>query len=102
MLPAGEKNGAKGSLLERLFRRMLDDTRQKHLMPIKLLFFVQASTLFVLYPFLTIHMKELGIGVEEAAAMNAITPVVAILMPPLAGMAADRIGNFKGQHKDHR
>lgn len=53
------------------------------------------SALFVLYPYLTIHMRELGINVEETAIMSAVTPVVAIVMPPLAGMLADKIGNFR-------
>lgn len=53
------------------------------------------SALFVLYPYLTIHMRELGINVEETAIMSAVTPFVAIVMPPLAGLIADRIGNFK-------
>ncbi|CAD1475398.1 unnamed protein product, partial [Heterotrigona itama] len=51
--------------------------------------------LYVLYPYLTIHMRELGINVEETAIMSAITPVIAMVMPPLAGMFADRVGNFK-------
>lgn len=51
--------------------------------------------ILVLYPYLTIHMRELGINVEETAIMSAVTPVVAILMPPLAGMIADKIGNFR-------
>lgn len=49
----------------------------------------------MLYPYLTIHMRELGINVEETAIMSAVTPVVAMVMPPLAGMLADRIGNFR-------
>nr|CAD7448166.1 unnamed protein product [Timema bartmani] len=53
------------------------------------------KTLYVLYPYLTIHMRELGINVEETAIMSAVTPIVAIVMPPLAGMVADRIGDFK-------
>nr|CAD7203083.1 unnamed protein product [Timema douglasi] len=52
-------------------------------------------TLYVLYPYLTLHLRELGINVEETAIMSAVTPIVAIVMPPLAGMVADRIGNFK-------
>lgn len=40
-------------------------------------------------------MRELGINVEETAIMSAVTPVVAIFMPPLAGMIADKIGNFR-------
>lgn len=51
--------------------------------------------ILVLYPYLTIHMRELGISVEETAIMSAVTPAVAILMPPLAGMIADKIGNFR-------
>ncbi|XP_071441529.1 major facilitator superfamily domain-containing protein 6-like [Hetaerina americana] len=91
---AAEGSGALDALV-RFMRRVSDDFRHKELMPIKVLFFVQSSTLFVLYPFLTIHMKELGIGVQEAAAMNALSPFIAVLMPPLAGLVADRIGNFR-------
>lgn len=40
-------------------------------------------------------MRELGINIEEAAIMSAVTPVVAIIMPPIAGVIADKIGNFK-------
>lgn len=40
-------------------------------------------------------MRELGINVEETAIMSAITPVIAMVMPPLAGIFADRVGNFK-------
>ncbi|XP_068085655.1 major facilitator superfamily domain-containing protein 6 isoform X2 [Anabrus simplex] len=40
-------------------------------------------------------MRELGISVEETAIMSAVTPVASILVPPLAGMVADRIGNFR-------
>lgn len=51
--------------------------------------------MYVLYPYLTIHMRELGINVEETAIMSAVTPIVSIIMPPIAGLVADRIGNFK-------
>ncbi|XP_047530500.1 uncharacterized protein LOC125066465 [Vanessa atalanta] len=77
------------------FKRITDDLKQKKLIPLKILFFVHASTLFVLYPYLTIHMRELGINVEETAIMSAVTPVISIVMPPLAGMVADKIGNFR-------
>ncbi|CAH0727396.1 unnamed protein product, partial [Brenthis ino] len=77
------------------FKRITDDLKLKKLIPLKILFFVHASTLFVLYPYLTIHMRELGINVEETAIMSAVTPVISIVMPPLAGMLADKIGNFR-------
>ncbi|XP_053978995.1 uncharacterized protein LOC128876555 [Hylaeus volcanicus] len=82
-------------LIKSFFRRIIKDFRHKELLPLKMIFFVQASTLYVLYPYLTIHMRELGINVEETAIMSAITPVIAMVMPPLAGMFADRVGNFK-------
>ncbi|CAH1964467.1 unnamed protein product [Acanthoscelides obtectus] len=77
------------------FCRIAKDLKQKELLPLKLLFFMHSSTILVLYPYLTIHMRELGINVEETAIMSAVTPAVAILMPPLAGMVADKIGNFR-------
>ncbi|XP_073990994.1 uncharacterized protein [Rhodnius prolixus] len=82
-------------LLENFFKRISSDFRQKELLPLKLLFFVHSSTIYVLYPYLTIHMRELGINVEETAIMSAVTPIVSIIMPPIAGVIADRIGNFK-------
>ncbi|KAL2750551.1 Major facilitator superfamily domain-containing protein 6-A [Vespula maculifrons] len=82
-------------LIKSFFRRIAKDFRHKELLPLKLIFFVQASTLYVLYPYLTIHMRELGINVEETAIMSAVTPIAAIVMPPLAGMFADRVGNFR-------
>ncbi|CAG9855144.1 unnamed protein product [Phyllotreta striolata] len=81
--------------LKLFFHRVIKDLKQKELLPLKLLFFMHSSTILVLYPYLTIHMRELGINVEETAIMSAITPAVAILMPPIAGMIADKIGNFR-------
>ena len=40
-------------------------------------------------------MRELGINVQETALMSAVTPLAVIIMPPLAGLVADRIGNFR-------
>ncbi|XP_060536920.1 uncharacterized protein LOC132708565 [Cylas formicarius] len=77
------------------FHRIAKDFKQKELLPLKLLFFMHSSTILVLYPYLTIHMRELGINAEETAIMSGVTPAVAILMPPLAGMIADKIGNFR-------
>nr|XP_022901331.1 uncharacterized protein LOC111414266 [Onthophagus taurus]XP_022901333.1 uncharacterized protein LOC111414266 [Onthophagus taurus]XP_022901334.1 uncharacterized protein LOC111414266 [Onthophagus taurus] len=77
------------------YRRITDDFKLKELLPVKILFFMQMSTILVLYPYLTIHMRELGIDVEETAIMSAVTPIVTIVMPPISGIVADRIGNFK-------
>lgn len=83
------------NLFKTFFSRISDDLKERKLMPLKILFFVHASTILVLYPYLTIHMRELGINVEETAIMSAVTPVIFFIMPPLAGMIADKIGNFR-------
>ena len=36
-----------------------------HLLWIKLIFFFQSGSLVVLYPYLVIHMRSLGLSVEE-------------------------------------
>ncbi|XP_047510240.1 uncharacterized protein LOC125053078 [Pieris napi] len=82
-------------LIRLFFKRILDDFRQKKLIPLKILCFVHASTQLVLYPYLTIHMRELGINVEETAVMSSLTPLFLIMIPPLAGLFADKIGNFR-------
>ncbi|CAG7728392.1 unnamed protein product [Allacma fusca] len=77
------------------WKRTLADMTNKNLLPIKTLFFFKAATLFVLYPFLTLHIKSLGLDAAEAGINSAFIPVVAILGPPVAGIIADKIGNFK-------
>merc|ERR1719300_330272 len=66
-----------------------------HLIWIKLIFFFQSGSLVVLYPYLVIHMRSLGLSVEEVALVNGVIPVADIVGPPLAGFVADRIGNFR-------
>ncbi|XP_038207738.1 uncharacterized protein LOC119829341 [Zerene cesonia] len=82
-------------MIRSFFKRILDDLKQKKLLPLKILCFVHASTHVVLYPYLTIHMRELGINVEETAVMSSLTPLFLIMIPPLAGLFADKIGNFR-------
>lgn len=58
------------------------------------LYFIFAA-LFVLYPFLTLHMDALGLDEWEIGVNQASVPIVAILGPPISGVIADKIGNFK-------
>ena len=58
------------------------------------LFFL-ASGIGVLLPYMTIHMKSLGITVEEIGIIYGVVPFFAILAPSAMGMIADKLGNFK-------
>ena len=42
-----------------------------HLFWIKLIFFFQSGSLVVLYPYLVIHMRSLGLSVEEVFTILA-------------------------------
>jgi len=71
------------------------DMMKTHLIWIKMIFFFQSGSLVVLYPYLVIHMRSLGLSVEEVALVNGVIPVADIVGPPLAGFVADKIGNFR-------
>ena len=54
-----------------------------------------------LFSFITIHMKSLGMTVEETGIINGVSSTTAIFAPFLLGLIADKIGNFKVSHLDH-
>lgn len=62
-------------------------------------FLLSANT--TLYPYLAVHMQSLGFGADKAGVLLAITPLVAIMGPPVAGAIADKLGNFKVSHASH-
>ena len=49
----------------------------------------------MLLPYAAIHMKSLGISVEETGAIYGISAVLGVLTPICTGMIADKLGNFK-------
>ena len=49
----------------------------------------------VLLPNMTIHMKSLGISVEETAIIYGVFPIFSIFAPYAMGIIADKLGNFK-------
>lgn len=44
---------------------------------------------------MTIHMKSLGMSVQETAVIYGVFPLFAIVAPYTMGMIADKLGNFK-------
>lgn len=48
-----------------------------------------------LMPYMTIHMRQLGLTVEETAIVYTVLPFVQVIGSPIAGLIADRIGNYK-------
>merc|ERR1719225_2094229 len=81
--------------LSKMRKWMWEDLTKSHLIWIKLIFFFQSASLVVLYPYLVIHMRSLGLSTEEVAVVNGVIPAADMIGPPLAGFLADKIGNFR-------
>ncbi|XP_055331683.1 major facilitator superfamily domain-containing protein 6-like [Paramacrobiotus metropolitanus] len=65
------------------------------LIPVKLLMFLLYGGMAGLYPFLIVHMKDIGLTSAESAYINAMLPFVTCIGPPLGGALADKLGNYK-------
>ncbi|XP_055331682.1 major facilitator superfamily domain-containing protein 6-like isoform X2 [Paramacrobiotus metropolitanus] len=48
-----------------------------------------------LYPYLTIHMKSLGLTITETAIVYALLPILCFAGPAIAGAVADKLGYYK-------
>ena len=64
------------------------------LVPLKLLIFFWSSAAFSILPYLTIHMKDIGISIDHIALIYAILPFTLFLAPPAVGFMADKLGSF--------
>ena len=51
-------------------RWLWKDLRSPHLIWLKVIFLLQSASLVTLYPYLNIHMRSLGLGLEDAAVVN--------------------------------
>lgn len=60
-----------------------------------MLFYFILTAYGVLLPYTSVHMKSLGMSVEETGAVYGIASVVGVLVPFFIGMVADKLGNFK-------
>lgn len=56
---------------------------------------LQSASLVTLYPYLIVHLRSLGFTIEDASIVNTAVPLADIVAPPLAGLLADKIGNFR-------
>ena len=64
------------------------------LIPLKLLIFFWSSAAFSILPYLTIHMKDIGISIDHIALIYAILPFMVFIAPPAVGYLADKLGSF--------
>lgn len=67
----------------------------KHLVPLKALLFLYNGAYACLLPYLAVHMRHIGISVEETAIIHSLLPIAAFSGPPVAGFLADKFGGYK-------
>lgn len=65
------------------------------LLPLKAVLFCLFGAHACLIPYMTIHMKDLGISVEETSYIYTFLPFTQIMGSPLAGAVADKLGQYK-------
>lgn len=65
------------------------------LIPLKFILFTWYAAGACLLPYMTLHMKQLGLTMVEMTAVYAILPIIQLLGTPIAGFMADKTGNYK-------
>ena len=65
-----------------------------NLLPLKITLFFFNGASFAIMPYLTIHMKDIGINDVDIALMYAILPFCVFIAPPVVGFFADKLGNY--------
>lgn len=51
-----------------------------------------------LFPFLPLHMMEMGLSIDQIRMISVISPAVAILGPLIAGPIADKLAGHQGRN----
>merc|ERR1719516_213394 len=69
-------------------------TLNMKLLPLKFTLFFFNGASFAIMPYLTIHMKDIGINDVDIALMYAILPFCVFIAPPIVGFFADKLGNY--------
>ena len=65
----------------------------KQLLPLKIVLFMFSGAAFAILPYLTIHMKDIGISDIDVALIYTVLPFLVFIGPPFVGYAADKLGN---------
>lgn len=67
----------------------------KQLVPLKLTMLLYYGAVSLYLPYMTLQMIQVGLNIEEIAIIYSVLPFVTSIMPPIAGMLADRFHSYK-------
>ena len=66
----------------------------KKLLPLKITLFMFCGAAYAVLPYLTIHMKDIGISDMDVGLIYSILPFCVFIGPPIVGFVADKIGDY--------
>ena len=66
----------------------------RKLFPLKVTLFMFSGAAYAILPYLTIHMKDLGISDIDVALIYSILPFAVFTGPPIVGFFADKLGDY--------
>ena len=69
-------------------------TVNKKLFPLKITLFMFCGAAYAVLPYLTIHMKDIGISDMDVGLIYSILPFCVFIGPPIVGFVADKIGDY--------
>ena len=69
-------------------------TVNKKLLPLKITLFMFCGAAYAVLPYLTIHMKDIGISDMDVGLIYSILPFCVFIGPPIVGFVADKIGDY--------
>ncbi|XP_043509241.1 uncharacterized protein LOC122528313 isoform X1 [Frieseomelitta varia] len=69
-----------------------------NLLSLKLLLFLFFGGMGCLFPFLPLHMTEMGLSIDQIRMISIISPAVAILGPLIAAPIADKLATHQGRN----
>ncbi|KAL7646972.1 UNVERIFIED_CONTAM: hypothetical protein RMT77_002229 [Armadillidium vulgare] len=69
-------------------------TKQKDTFPLKIVILCFSGGAICVLPFLVLQMKNLGLTINEIAAMFLVVPFGSLLGPIVSGLIADKIGKY--------
>jgi len=64
------------------------------MLPLKVVIFLFSASAFSILPYLTIHMKDIGITMDQVAIIYAVIPFTVFVAPAAVGYLADKMGSF--------
>ncbi|XP_065580659.1 uncharacterized protein LOC136040345 isoform X2 [Artemia franciscana] len=66
-----------------------------NLVLLKLALFLYYGGVSAVFPYYTVHMRSIGLSIEEISTISTCLPFVSLIGSPIAGMLSDKLGQYR-------